>query len=189
MDEETYKRFYSYTARVKQYCPEVLSPFTKHPRGKKIFLAMMEALDNGTAGEEKSYYAEIVNMVIPLGYDNCMPKEEVFRMLAKADKAGEKLVTVPTRYHLPGSDGYFQCDGWSYNLELPSEMYKDRERIIQLTQAKYDALLEITELEQEEQTDERDRKIKRLHQYIDKADGWLRRFDHFHHPAKISQYF
>ena len=162
-----------YEVRAKRFFPEVFSKETDYPRGRELFLAMINALDNGTAGEEWSYYNRLVNMVIQFSYDSNIPKEEMFKALERSEQLGERLIIIPHEHHLPGGLGYKQLDGWCFKVETPTDMWSNKERIIQLLLAKCEALEEIRLLEKKVRTDMENDRLKELLQLVRTADDYL----------------
>ena len=162
-----------YEVRAKRFFPEVFSKETDYPRGRELFLAMINALDNGTAGEEWSYYNSLVNLVIQFNYDSNIPKEEMFNALERSEQLGERLIIIPHEHHLPGGLGYKQLDGWCLKVETPTDMWSNKERIIQLLLAKCVALEEIRLLEKKVRTDKENDRLKELLQLVRMADYYL----------------
>ena len=162
-----------YKVRAKRFCPEVFSKDTDYPRGRELFLAMIDALDNDTAGEEWSYYNSLVNLVIQFNYDSIIPKEEMFKALERSEQLGERLIIIPHEHHLPGGLGYNQLDGWCLKVETPTDMWSNKERIIQLLLAKCDALEEIRILEKKVRTDKENDRLEKLLQLVRSADYYL----------------
>lgn len=167
----------SYKSKVSRCRPDVLSQDTDYPHGRELFLEMIEALDNGTAGELRDYYEELVASVVQKNFYARIPKEDMFKALEKSEEFGEKLLVIPSEEYLPGGVSREQCDGWAYKVETPSEMLKNRGRLIQLLQAKCDALEEILLLEKVDRDDEQNYRLKRLSEEVCEIDKYLEIID------------
>ncbi len=175
-----------YSIKAKNRFSNVFSEETKHPRGRKIFLSMMDALDHDTAGEDEDYFRRIVESVIQMGYDCNTPKEMMFELLEKAEKKNERLVHVVNEYHLPGSAGYYQCDGWSYDWELNEDFEKNKNRIIiNLLQAKIDAIQELHLIKEQKDYKDRDRWMIELEEFLKMTDVYLQIYEYVPQPTLL----